>query len=258
MIGRLLSMAFGMCAFVPASRAADLYWCNGCTPEEERAMLARIDHGEQWKEVYVGDLQTRTLNKYGVARSWGQTERYDVRRRRTDPVVMSAFLQLMHFHDTVPSGWKKAYALRIVDPADPASVYVDRSLPVLDYPMPSITVRDVLEDPRQQRFFEDYLQADVQRRIPLDIGFTRRSLGELKPRDQAQSPAIEVSVRFMDGSRITSILDVAEGSSMKLDKASARDAQDRAVSATDVSPPGSEDRRESSGTPEDGLASTHF
>ena len=182
MIGRLLGMALGACLFVPVSAApANLYWCDGCTPEEERAMLARMDHGAQWAEVYVGDLNTRTVRNYGVTRTWGQVEPYDVRRRRPDPEVVSAFMQLMHFHDTAPVGWKKTYALRIVDPAGPAPDYFDRALIALDYPTPGVTVDQVLNDPQQRRFLEAYLQADALRRIPLDIGFTRRSLNYLRP-----------------------------------------------------------------------------
>lgn len=236
MFGRLLGVALGACLFVTVSAApADLYWCDGCTPEQERAMLAGIDHPAQWAEVYVGDLSTRSLRKYGVARSWGQAEPYDVRRRRTDPVIESAFMQLVHFHDTVPTGWKKAYALRIVDPAGAAPDYFDRALPVLDYPMPKITVQEVLSDPQQRRFLESYLQSDMLRRIPVDIGFTRRSVGFLQSSDQARSPIIQVLVHFADGSRITSVLDVATSPMVKLDEQSARDMHDRAVSSVQAS-----------------------
>lgn len=198
-------------------------------------MLAGIDHLAQWTEVYVGDLNTRTLHKYGVARSWGQAAPYDVRRRRTDPLIASAFMQLILFHDTAPMGWKKAYALRIVDPAGPAPDYFDRALPVLDYPMPKVTVQDVLSNPQQRRFLESYLLSDMLRRIPVDIGFTRRSLGFLQSSDQARSPIIQVLVHFADGSRITSVLDVATNPMVKLDEESARDVHDRAVSSAQAS-----------------------
>lgn len=230
MIGQLLGMVLGVCMFVSVS-AAELHWCDGCTSEQERAMLARIDHEAEWTEVYVGDLQTRTLRKYGVARSWGQVERYDVRRRRTDPGVMAAFLQLVNFHDIAPRGWRKAYALRIVDPANGAPDDFGRVLPVFDYPTPSVTAQDVLMDPRQRRFLEAYLQADMQRRIPVDIDTTRRSLDHLRPFDATRSPVIQVQVHFMDGSRITSTLDLANASSMRIDERTARDAHDRTVSA---------------------------
>lgn len=233
MIGRLLGMALGACLFVPVSAApADLYWCDGCTPEQERAMLARIDHGAQWAEVYVGDLKTRTVRKYGVARTWGQAEPYDVRRRRTDPDIVSAFLQLAHFHDMAPVGWKKAYALRIVDPAGEVPDHFDRVLPVLDYPVPAITVGEVLHDAQQRRFLEAYLQADALRRVPVDIGFTRRSLHYLRPSDPGKRPVIQVLVHFGDGSRVVSTLDVADSPMMKIDERSARDARGRAVSAS--------------------------
>lgn len=236
MVGRLLDMALGACLFASVSAApADLYWCDGCSPEQERAMLARTDHSAEWTEVYVGDLNTRTLRKYGVARSWGQVEPYDVRRRRTDPVIASAFMQLVRFHDTAPAGWKKAYALRIVDPAGAAPDYLDRALPVLDYPMPAVTVRDVLDDPQQRRFLETYLQSDMLRRIPVDIGSTRRSLGFLQSSDQARSPVIQVLVHFADGSRITSVLDVASSPMVRLDEQSARDVRDRLVSSARAS-----------------------
>ena len=211
-------------------------------------MLARIDHPAPWAEVYVGDLNARTLRKYGVARSWGQVEPYDVRRRRVDPGVVSAFLQLVHFHDTVPMGWKKAYALRIVDPAGAAPDYFDCALPVLDYPAPAVNVQQVLKDPQQRRFLENYLQSDMLRRIPMDIGSTRRSLSFLQSSDRDRSPVIRVQVHFADGSRIMSVLDVATSPMVKLDERSARDMHDRQISSTRASDQADGDLPDPAGT----------
>jgi len=156
MIGRLPGMALGACLFVSVEAvSADLYWCDRCTPEQEKTMLARIDHGRTWSEVYVGDPSTRSLHKYGVARSWGQAVPYDVRRKGTEPEIESAFAQLLRFHDAAPAGWKKTYTLRIVDAARDASDYFNRqAIPVFDYPDPAVSVYDVLGDVRQRRFFD--------------------------------------------------------------------------------------------------------
>ncbi|MGO4702573.1 hypothetical protein AB4083_14805 [Dyella sp. 2RAB6] len=233
MIGRLAAMALGGClSFSGAALAADLYWCDGCTPEQEKAMLGRIEHRGTWSEVYVGDPATRTLHKYGVARSWGQTLPYDVRRKWTEPEVESAFAQLLRFHDAAPKGWKKAYTLRIVDSAREATDYFNRqAIPVFDYPDPGVSVYDVLENVRQRRYFEGYVQADILRRIPLDLGITRRSLAYLHTIDGARSPVVSVQVQFTDGSRIAARLDIADGLMVKIDERSARDPRNRAVSA---------------------------
>ncbi|GAA0698755.1 hypothetical protein GCM10009429_27180 [Dyella marensis] len=226
-------MAWAAClCFSGAVPAADLYWCDGCTPEQEKAMLGRVEHGQAWSEVYVGDPSTRTLHKYGVARSWGQALPYDVRRKWTEPEVESAFAQLLRFHDTAPMGWKKTYTLRIVDSAREAVDYFNRQvIPVSDYPDPGISVYDVLEDARQRRYFEGYVQADILRRIPLDLGITRRSLAYLRTTDSARSPVVSVLVQFADGSRIAARLDIAAGLMVKIDERSARDPRNRAVSA---------------------------
>lgn len=233
MIGRLPGMALGACLFVSVEAvSADLYWCDRCTPEQEKTMLARIDHGRTWSEVYVGDPSTRSLHKYGVARSWGQAVPYDVRRKGTEPEIESAFAQLLRFHDAAPAGWKKTYTLRIVDAARDASDYFNRqAIPVFDYPDPAVSVYDVLGDVRQRRFFEGYVQADILRRIPLDLGITRRSLAYLHTVDDARSPTISVRVQFMDGSRVVARLEIADGLMVKIDERSARDARDRAISA---------------------------
>lgn len=233
MIGRLPGMALGACLFVSVeASSADLYWCDRCTPEQEKSMLARIDHGQTWSEVYVGDPSTRSLHKYGVARSWGQAAPYDVRRKGTEPEIESAFAQLLRFHDAAPAGWKKTYTLRIVDAARDASDYFNRqAIPVFDYPDPAVSVHDVLGDLRQRRFFEGYVQADILRRIPLDLGITRRSLGYLHTVDDARSPTVSVRVQFMDGSGIVARLEIADGLMVKIDERSARDARDRAISA---------------------------
>ncbi|MEV8518411.1 hypothetical protein ABZR86_01290 [Dyella marensis] len=233
MIGRLPGMALGACLFVSVEAvSADLYWCDRCTPEQEKTMLARIDHGRTWSEVYVGDPSTRSLHKYGVARSWGQAVPYDVRRKGTEPEIESAFAQLLRFHDAAPAGWKKTYTLRIVDAARDASDYFNRqAIPVFDYPDPAVSVYDVLGDVRQRRFFEGYVQADILRRIPLDLGITRRSLAYLHTVDDARSPTVSVRVQFMDGSRVVARLEIADGLMVKIDERSARDARDRAISA---------------------------
>ena len=243
MIGRLSGWAFGVALFVSGQAAsADLYWCDGCTPEQEKAMLGHIEHGKPWSEVYVGDPSTRTLHKYGVARSWGQVVPYDVRRKWTEPEVESAFAQLLRFHDTAPRGWKKAYTLRIVDSAREAADYFNRqAIPVFDYPDPGVSVYDVLENVRQRRYFEGYVQADILRRIPLDLGITRRSLAYLRTTDGARSPAVSVLVQFTDGSRIAAKLDIADGLMVKIDERSARDPRNRAVSAMPA-PDGSDPR----------------
>lgn len=195
-------------------------------------MLGHIEHGKPWSEVYVGDPSTRTLHKYGVARSWGQVVPYDVRRKWTEPEVESAFAQLLRFHDTAPRGWKKAYTLRIVDSAREAADYFNRqAIPVFDYPDPGVSVYDVLENVRQRRYFEGYVQADILRRIPLDLGITRRSLTYLRTIDGARSPVVSVQVQFTDGSRIAAKLDIADGLMVKIDERSARDPRNRAVSA---------------------------
>lgn len=195
-------------------------------------MLGRIDHGRAWSEVYVGDPSTRTLHKYGVARSWGQAMPYDVRRKLTEPEVESAFAQLLRFHDTAPKGWKKAYTLRIVDSAKEAADYFNRQvIPVFDYPDPEVSAYDVLEDERQRRYFEGYVQADILRRMPLDLGITRRSLAYLRTTDGTRSPAVSVLVQFTDGSRIVARLDIADGLMVKVDEGSARDPRNRAISA---------------------------
>ena len=233
MIGRRRVMTLSVCLLAcTAVASADLYWCDGCTPEQEKAMLARAEHGRAWSEVYVGDPSTRTLHKYGVARSWGQALPYDVRRKGTEPEVESAFAQLLRFHDTTPRGWKKAYVLRIVDAAKDGTDYFNRqAIPVFDYPEPGISVYDVLDDVRQRRYFEGYVQADILRRIPLDLGITRRSLAYLRTTDIARSPAVSVQVQFADGSRIVAQLDIADGLMVKIDERSARDPRNRAVSA---------------------------
>ena len=232
MIGRLPGVILGaaLCA-AGTVRSADLYWCDRCTPEQEKTMLGRIDHGRPWSEVYVGDPSTRTLHKYGVARSWGQALPYDVRRKGTEPEVESAFAQLLRFHDTAPKGWKKAYTLRIVDSAREVTDYLNRQvIPVFDYPDPAVSVYDVLENERQRRYFEGYVQADILRRIPLDLGVTRRSLAYLRTIDLARSPVVSVLVQFTDGSRIVARLDIADGLMVKVDERSARDPRNRAVS----------------------------
>jgi len=233
MVGRRRVMALSVCLLISAAVAsADLYWCDGCTPEQEKAMLAQAEHGRSWSEVYVGDPSARTLHKYGVARSWGQALPYDVRRKGTEPEVESAFAQLLRFHDTAPRGWKKAYTLRIVDSAREATDYFNRQvIPVFDYPEPAVSVYDVLDDVRQRRYFEGYVQADILRRIPLDLSITRRSLSYLRTIDGARSPAVSVQVQFADGSRIAARLDIADGLMVKIDERSARDPRNRAVSA---------------------------
>ncbi len=154
MIGKLAGVGLLMLAACPAVAAdrVNLYFCDGCSVEQERAMVRGLTGEMGTFDFYVGNFPAQTIHKYQLARGWSnppcsnrpgdpncnqemtvptpltaqpispiatiETYVYD---KEVEPPYTEAYQYLVQFYYTEPVGFKKFYEFQIIDPAQTAS-----------------------------------------------------------------------------------------------------------------------------------------
>lgn len=155
MIGKLAGIGLLMLAAFPAAAVdrVNLYFCDGCSVEQEREMVKGLTGEMGTFDFYVGNFPAQTIHKYQLARGWSkppcsnrpgdpncnqdraagtapltaeptwpratiETHVYD---KGVEQPYLEAYQHLVQFYYTEPMGFKKFYEFQIIDPAQTAS-----------------------------------------------------------------------------------------------------------------------------------------
>jgi hypothetical protein len=74
MIGKLAGIGLLMLAAFPAAATdrVNLYFCDGCSVEQEREMVKGLTGEMGTFDFYVGNFRARAVHKYQLARGWSK------------------------------------------------------------------------------------------------------------------------------------------------------------------------------------------
>jgi len=153
-LGRIILAVIFTALASQATAKADIHWCDSCTVEQEKALVPQLTDEMGTFDFYIGNLNTRTVHKYQLARGWSQppcsgrpgdpncnqeqsigqpsllhkqtspqaTILTYVYEKTVEPDIAEAYDHLTEFYYTAPTGWKKQFNLQIIDPTQPSSV----------------------------------------------------------------------------------------------------------------------------------------
>lgn len=155
MIGKLAGLGLLMLAAFPAAAVdrVNLYFCDGCSVEQEREMVKGLTGEMGTFDFYVGNFPAQTIHKYQLARGWSKppcsntpgdpncqqemsvpghqltaeptwtraTVQTYVYNKDVEQPYLEAYQYLVQFYYTEPVGFKKFYEFQIIDPAQTAS-----------------------------------------------------------------------------------------------------------------------------------------
>jgi hypothetical protein len=153
MIGKLAGIGLLMLAAFPAAATdrVNLYFCDGCSVEQEREMVKGLTGEMGTFDFYVGNFPAQTIHKYQLARGWSKppcsnrpgdpncnqdratapltaqptweraTMETHVYAKDVEQPYLEAYQHLVQFYYTEPVGFSKVYEFQIIDPANTAS-----------------------------------------------------------------------------------------------------------------------------------------
>jgi len=154
MIGKLVGIGLLMLAAFPAAAAdrVNLYFCDGCSVEQEREMVKGLTGEMGTFDFYVGNFPAQTIHKYQLSRGWSQppcsnrpgdpncnqemtvptltaqptwaratVETY-VYNKEVEQPYLEAYQYLVQFYYTEPMGFSKVYEFQIIDPSNVTSM----------------------------------------------------------------------------------------------------------------------------------------
>lgn len=239
-MNRFATLLLGLLFSGHAVASTDLFWCNGCTTAQKMGM-AKINGAGASKTLFIGDITTKTLNKYLTyyvqdtpgtnpkcdpdAGHCGHWETSD-QSSSVSSSELSIFNSLVNFYSTAPVGWKKFRYYQIVNPVNPSLAMVEevsRSYGVssisngmivaasgnpyevvTNYPEPTINAFDVVYQGPQQNYLLGFAGTHYGSATFSEV---MNDLAIFHVVDSSAVPTIEETYRFADGSLISVVMD---------------------------------------------------
>src|SRR5690348_9629820 len=175
---------FLACVSAHAAVRPTLLWCDGCTAPQKRAKAATQSVGDT---VYVGDTVANTFVAYSVGLRLDDSvspprQIVSPHLITADPAYADMESALLQFYNHAPVGWSKRIEL--------------------NYPDPFAGVYDVVAISPAQNSMLDWVDSNngyLINQLPIRI---EQVVSVFKIIDPSKMPAMRITVRFTDGSRI--------------------------------------------------------